>query len=147
GSDSAAKAALYLNQIAEKVYIVYRKDKLRCEPILLERIKKSDIEVIYNSQPKAIQGNEKVEKLILDNSSLDIDGIFIEIGSIPNTELVKNLVKLDQYGQIITDKQAQTSQQGIFAAGDATNNSLKQAITAAGEGAIAAKSAYDFLAL
>ena len=157
GADSAAKAALYLSDIAKKVYIIYRKNEMRCEPISLQKINKKDnIEIFYHSTPTKLvkdeQGKLKSVKISqeTDNSekeiSLEIDGLFIEIGAVPVIEIVKNLnIDVDKKGYIITDKDAKTSLKDAFAAGDATNNNLKQVVTASAEGAIAAKSAHEYL--
>jgi thioredoxin reductase (NADPH) len=156
GSDSAAKAALYLSEIAKKVFIIYRNQILRCEPISMKKInEKKNIQIFYNSSPTEIIGNKKVNAIEIVQSKskteqeefkLDIDGVFIEIGATPVVDIVKNLgLKVDEEGYIITDKEAKTNIPGCFAAGDNTNSALKQVVVAAGEGAISAKSAYDFL--
>ncbi len=152
GSDSAAKEALLLTRWAKKVYIIYRGEKLRAEPINLDKIKSSDkIEVINNTNVVEIKGKETLEYLVLDkpykgNKELQIDGVFVEIGRVPATVLVKDTgVELNEKGEVITDKEGRTNAQGIFAAGDITNSKFKQAITAAAEGVIAAYSAYVYL--
>jgi thioredoxin reductase (NADPH) len=156
GADSAAKAALYLADIAKKVYILYRKEQIRCEPVSFDKIKKKgNIEIHCFSNPVKIIGNKKVEKVEVEQIeldkkakkyTLDIDGVFIEIGATPVVDIIKSLgIALDPQGQIITDKSAKTNVSGVFAAGDGTNNILKQVVVAAGEGAVAAKSAYDFV--
>ena len=156
GSDSAAKAALYLSEIAKKVYIIYRRKELRCEPITLQKIKlRKNIETFYNSSPTEIKGDKKVKAIVIVQSkseteqqeiSLDVDGVFIEIGATPVTKIIKNLkLKVDSEGYIITDKKAETKIPGCFAAGDNTNSALKQVVAASAEGAIAAKSAYEYL--
>ncbi len=151
GANSAAICALYLSKIAKKVYIIYRRDKMRCEPISLTRLKeKENIEIIYNSIPKEIIGDKKVQKLkvIQENKEIElkIDGIFIEIGATPTTKVIENLkLNIDCDGYIKTNKKMETSFPGIFAAGDITDNCLKQVVTATGEGAIAAYSALEYL--
>lgn len=155
GANSAASVALYLSRICKKVYIIYRRDKMRCEPISLIKLKeKENVEIIYFATPTKILGNNRVEKIEIEiergdkkeKALLDVNGIFIEIGAAPLTELIKKLgIKLDSNGYIETDKDMKTSVEGAFAAGDNTNNSLKQIITAAGEGATAANSAYEYL--
>ncbi len=154
GADSAAKAALYLSEITKKVYILYRKHEMRCEPISLKKLcEKENVEIIYQSIPTEIIGDKFVKSLKYTQTvgekevekTIDINGIFIEIGSTPMTELTKALaLEMDQM-YIKTDKQMKTNVDGVFAAGDNTNNKFKQMIVAAGEGAVAAKSAYDFL--
>jgi thioredoxin reductase (NADPH) len=150
GNDSAAKAALYLADICEKVTIVYRKDKLRCEPIYLEKIEKNEkIEIIYNSNPKEIIGETLVKELKIESegkeSSIEVSGVFIEVGATPATELVKDLKLELENNYIKTDKHTKTNIPGVFAAGDITNSAMKQMITASGEGAIAAHSAQNFI--
>jgi thioredoxin reductase (NADPH) len=151
GRNSAAHAALLLAKYAVKVYIVYRRDKLRCDELLLEEVKKqNNIEVIYNALPSEIHGKDKVEKLVIEvrgkKQEMPLDGIFIEIGGVPITSLAEKVgIKIDDRGYIIVDKDMRTNVDGVFAAGDVTQNSLKQIITAAAEGAIAANSANRFL--
>jgi thioredoxin reductase (NADPH) len=100
---------------------------------------------------KAINGNSKVESLTLydsktkSESKLDVDGIFVEMGYVARTDIVKDLVKLNGSKEIIVDKYCSTSTKGIFAAGDVTDVPYKQAIISAGQGAIAALSAYNYL--
>jgi len=155
GSDSAAKAALYLSEIAKKVYVSYRKSEMRCEPISLKKLhSKENVEISYFTNPVEILGDKKVTGIILsqeeDNKKkeikLDVDGIFIEIGAAPVIEVVSSLgVALNENGFIKIDRNAKTNIEGVYAAGDNTDTSFKQLVVAAGEGAIAAKSAYDFL--
>lgn len=155
GSDSAAKAALYLSEIAKKVYIAYRKSEMRCEPISLKNLhSKENVEINYFSNPVEILGDKKVTGIILSqesegknkNITLDVDGIFIEIGAAPVIEVVNSLgVKLNEGGFIMIDRNCKTNVEGVFAAGDNTDTSFKQLVVAAGEGALAAKSAQDFL--
>jgi len=154
GADSAAKAALYLADICEKVYVVYRKHEMRCEPVSLSKICSTpNIEIIYYSNPVEIVGEGLVKglKILTEKEdggkterTLDVNGVFIEVGAAPATEVVKGLgVNVDK-NYIVTDKGARTNVEGVFAAGDVTNNEMKQMVTAAGEGAIAAKGAHEF---
>ncbi len=152
GSDSAAKEALVLTQWAKKVYIIYRKEKIRAEPVILDRVEKSEeIEIINNTNVTEIKGKEMVEYLVLDKphkgkNELKLDGVFVEIGRVPGTVLVKAVgVKLNEQGEVITNKKAETNVPGFFAAGDITDSSFKQAITASAEGVAAAFSAYAYL--
>lgn len=154
GADSAAKAALYLSEITKKVYVLYRKTEMRCEPISLKKLcDKENVEIIYQSLPVGISGEKIVKKLDYlqtvgekeERKSISVDGVFIEIGSTPMTELVKNLGMQMESDYIITDKESKTNVAGVFAAGDNTNTKFKQMIVAAGSGAVAAKSSYDFL--
>ena len=154
GNDSAAGAAVYLGDIAEKVYLIYRGDKLRCESFWGEAINKNPkIENVFNTNIKEIKGEGKVEEIILDapyksRDVLKVDGVFAEIGSDPNTDLVKNLnIELDSSGYIKIDPSGRTSKKGIWAAGDITTGSdqFKQIVTAASEGAIAAHGIQKYL--
>jgi len=152
GSDSAAKEALVLTQWAKKVYIIYRKEKIRAEPVNLDKVEKSgEIEIINNTNVTEIKGKEMVEYLVLDKpykgkNELKVDGVFVEVGRVPGTVLVKDVgVKLNEQGEVITNKKAETNVPGFFAAGDITDSAFKQAITASAEGVIAAYNAYVYL--
>jgi thioredoxin reductase (NADPH) len=119
--------------------------------LLQNKDNKNRITFISSSIVKAINGNSKVESLTLydsktrSESKLDVDGIFVEMGYVAKTDIVKDLVKLNDNKEIIVDKYCCTSTKGIFAAGDVTDVPYKQAIISAGQGAIAALSAYNFL--
>ena len=152
GSDSAAKAAIYLASICEKVYISYRGDEMRCAPISLDKIEATEnVEIIYNSKPVEILGDGKVSRLKLEllegDKSIDVDGVFIEVGSVPSTKIFKGIGVELESGYIKVDKEGRTYVKGLFAGGDGTNNPFKQVITATADGALAAKSAYDFVKL
>lgn len=144
GSDSAAKASLLLANYTKKTYIIYRKENLRCEPHYLKKIKSKNIEILNNTKILEIRGKEFVESVSLSNKEeLKLDGIFIEIGTIPLTNLAKKLnIKLDENNYIITNEKQETNIKGIYATGDITNKQLKQIITAAAQGAIAADSIF-----
>lgn len=151
GSDCAATSAIALTNIAKKVYIVYRGEKLRCEEINAERLKKiKNVEIIYKAIPLEVEGKEKVESLKIKDKgkirNLKTDGIFVEIGSTPLVKFISNLnLKLDKENYIIVDEDMKTSVDGIYAAGDVTNLEVKQIVTASAQGAIAGKSVHDFL--
>lgn len=153
GSDSAAKEALLLTQWAKKVYIIYRREKIRAEPINLEKVEKNDkIEVINNTNITEIKGNDDgVTNVVLDtpyndSNELELDAVFVEIGRVSKSEIAKNLgVELNEKGEIVTDKAAKTNIEGIYAAGDVTNAEFKQAIISSSEGVLAAYSAYEYL--
>ena len=151
GSDCAATSALALSDLAKKVYIVYRGKKLRCEDITSNRLeKKGNVEIFYDSIPKEIAGKEKVEKLIIEIKGkikeIALDGIFVEIGSVPLIKFTEGLkLKTDSEKYIIVDEDMKTNVPGVFVAGDITNRKLKQVIVASSQGAIATKSAYDYI--
>ncbi|HDQ59687.1 MAG TPA: thioredoxin reductase, partial [Candidatus Woesearchaeota archaeon] len=152
GGDSAAKEALLLAKYAKKVYIIYRKDAIRAEPVLIDEISKnSKIEIINNADVIEIKGDLFVESVKLsrkfgDSDELKLNGLFIEIGHVPATALVKNLeVQLNERGEIVVDKESKTNVPGVFAAGDITNNGWKQAIIAVSQGCYAAFSAFRYI--
>ncbi len=152
GSDSAAKEALLLTEYAKKVYIIYRKDKIRAEPINAERVEKNKkIEVITNTNVVKINGGKFVTGVELDvpykgSKDLPLDGVFIDIGYDAESGIAAALgAKLDKRGEIIVGCDCGTSVPGVYAAGDVTSESFKQAITAAAQGAIAANAAYRFV--
>jgi len=151
GSDCAATSALALADIAKKVYIFYRGEKLRCEEITTEKIEsKPNTELIYNAIPKKILGEEKVTGLVISENgkekTIELDGIFVEIGGVAIIDFTKNLgLELTKEKQIVVDDKMQTSVKGIFACGDVTNTLINQVVIATAEGAIAAKNAHDFI--
>ena len=148
GSDSAAKEALFLSQNVKKVYIIYRGEEIRAEPINKQRVYNNDkIEIIYKTNVVEIKGENNVKSVIFDNGKeFDVDGVFIEIGSIPNSDLAKRIgVKTNQKGEIIINRKSETNIPGIFAAGDVADAPFKQAITGVAEGVVAAYSAFDYV--
>jgi thioredoxin reductase (NADPH) len=148
GSDSAAKEALFLAQNVNKVYIIYRREEIRAEPINKKRVYANNkIEIINNTNVVEIKGNSKVEQIIFDTGTeLKVDGVFIEIGTIPNSELAKGLgIETNEKGEIIINRKSETNIPGVFAAGDVADAPFKQAITGVAEGVIAAYSAFDYL--
>jgi len=154
GSDSANTASLYLSQIAKKVYQIYRKDKLRGETAWIYQIKNNKkIEVIYNTQITNLKGKKNLEKIILDNpyqgkKEISIDGLFVEIGAVPDKTLTQELsLKTDKNGYIKVGQNQKTSRNGVWAAGDITtaSNNFHQIITACSEGSIAVENIFKFL--
>jgi len=150
GGNSAVSSAVMLAKITKKVYLIYRKEKLKAEPAWVEELLRfKNAEIIYNANVSKVSGKQFVEKIALDTGKeLAVDGLFIEAGVIPSTLLAKNLgVKTDENGFIEVDKELNTNVSGVFAAGDITNgSSFKQIAVATGQGAIAAYSCYKFLA-
>ncbi len=154
GGNSALDAAEYLAKLAEKVYLIHRRDQFRGEEIVIKKLEKNPkIEMVLSSEIKEIKGDQFVRSIIIKDNGhnrlkeIEVGGIFVEIGYAPKTELVKNIVKLNQKGEIITDKDTNTSQKGIFACGDVTDCSYKQIVISAGEGAKAALQAYKYICL
>ncbi|MBW2999628.1 FAD-dependent oxidoreductase [Candidatus Woesearchaeota archaeon] len=150
GSDAAATAALYLADIGKKVYIIYRKDKLRAEPAWVKKIEENPkIEVVYKANVVEAKGEERLESVVLDNGKeLKLDGLFVEIGSVPSNVLAMQLgVKKNDKDSIIVDEKQETNVKGVYAAGDITtgSNGFRQIITAASEGAIAVEAIFSEL--
>ena len=153
GGNSAAEEALFLTKFATKVYLVHRRDKLRAEKILQDRLKQnSKIEFIWNSEVTKFNGNDDLESIDLLNkqdnkiSNLKIDGVFIAIGHDPATQLFKGQLKMDDGGYIITDPDStKTSIEGVLAAGDVRDKIYRQAVTAAGMGCMAALDAEKWI--
>ena len=150
GGNAAITAALLLAEHAKKVYIIYRKKSFfRAEPAWVKQLEKEKkIESLFNTEITEILGENSVIKVKLNNKKdLKLDGVFVEIGFTPD-ETFSNMLKLKtEKGYIVTDKKQKTNIKGVLAVGDATNNSLKQVITACAEGAIAATTAYEELKL
>lgn len=153
GGDASVKGAVLASEYVNKVYLLVRGKEVTAEPINLDRMKKlgDKIEVVFETEVKEIVGTNRLEKIVLskplnDSTELVVDGLFIEIGAVPNVELATSLgVELDDHGYIKVDNMMKTNIDGIFAAGDTVNHfgSFKQDITAAAMGAVAATSAYN----
>ena len=152
GGNSALVEAMYLKDLGCDVTVVHRRDKFKADEIIQRQFYEKNIPVLWNTVVEKIVGTNKVEKVILRNvktgekSEMEVNGVFIAIGIEPQTELALKLgVELDSEGYIKVDRNQATNVEGVFAAGDCCNNPLKQVITACGDGAIAAYSAYQFL--
>jgi thioredoxin reductase (NADPH) len=150
GGDTAMTEALYLSNLVGEVLVIHRRDKLRATKVLQDRaFAKENIKFIWDSIVKEIKGNEKVEKVIIENkktgelTELDVDGIFIAIGIVPNSEIFKGKIQLDSQGYIITDENMETNVKGVYAVGDVRSKRLRQVITAVAEGAIAVSHAAE----
>jgi thioredoxin reductase (NADPH) len=150
GGNSSLQEAIFLDNLGVDVTIVHRREEFRAEHYLQEKVKDKNIKTILDSVVKEIKGDKTVNSVILEDkegnqSEIEIDGVFVTIGSIPATELAKSLnVKLNKSNQIITDKKQKTNIPFIYSAGDITGG-LQQLVVACGEGAIAATSAYHDL--
>lgn len=152
GGNAAIEEAIYLTRFASKVYVAHRRDRLRADKVLQDKVfGEAKIEMLWNTIVHEIVGSEKVEKAVLEDvvtkglSEIDVSGIFVYIGTKPNTDFIKGIVDLDEHGYIITDSDMVTSCPGIFAAGDCRHKKLRQIATAVGEGAAAAVMAYEYI--
>ncbi|WP_456400788.1 thioredoxin-disulfide reductase [Mesoaciditoga sp.] len=144
GGDSAVEEGIYLSKIASKVRVIHRRDKLRAQKIVQERaFKIPNMEFIWDTIVTEIGGKDSVEYVTLKNiksgetSKLETSGVFIYVGLVPNSELVKDLVDVDQSGFILTDEHMETNVKGVYAVGDVRKTVLRQVVTAAADGAIA----------
>ena len=154
GGNSAAIEALYLANFASKVYMIHRRDELRADQVLKDRLKKNPkIDIVYNNVIEEFVGGEnitgvKIKNVLSDEKKLlDVAGVFLAIGHKPNTELFKKYLNLDSDGYIITKpKSTMTNIEGVFAAGDVQDNAFRQAVIAVGSGAMAAIEAQRYLA-
>jgi NADH-dependent peroxiredoxin subunit F len=152
GGNSALDAAEVLSKIAAKVFLIHRNASFKGFESLQEEIKgRENITVMMESEIKEIQGEAKVEKIIVANRNnqeekeILIDGVFIEVGRIASTDLVDEFVERNEKNQIVIDHNGSTKTEGIFAAGDVTSCEVKQITVAAGQATIAALSAYKYL--
>jgi thioredoxin reductase (NADPH) len=153
GGDTAVEEALYLAKLANKVYLLHRRDALRAGAILQKRIlSEQKIEILWNSIPIEIKDNgQSVNGLILKNKKteniqhLEVDGVFIFIGYIPNNAIVPQEIERTKEGYIITDDRCRTNLDGLYAIGDLRNNYAKQIVIAAGEGCISALDAASYI--
>lgn len=154
GGNTAVEDALYLEKLAKKVYLIHRRDELRADKILADRIKSSNVEIIWDSIVVKAYENEKLTGIDIKNvksgdiNKLDLDGLFVAVGQTPNTAFLENAdlkPQLSNNGYIITDNSMRSTVEGVFAAGDVRETPLRQVITACSDGAIAADSAIKYL--
>ena len=150
GGNSAFETAIQLIEIANKIYMIDIAEDLIGDKILIDKVRACPkVEIFSSSSLKAIKGKKFVEKVEFEQKgqrkTKNVQGVFIEIGYIPQTFLFKDMVGLNPMGEIITDRFKKTDRPGVFAAGDCTDIPFKQIITSAGDGAIASLSAFKFL--
>jgi thioredoxin reductase (NADPH) len=143
GGDSALEEALYLSNIAKKVYLIHRRDEFRAAPKTVKEVKeKENIEILYNTTVKKVYGHPFMQGAVIntlgEEKELKIDGIFVFVGMNVNSDLVKDLCELNEIGEVKVDLNMKTTLEGLYAAGDVRENSVKQVISAAGDGATAA---------
>jgi thioredoxin reductase (NADPH) len=152
GGNAAATEALELTKFAKEVVLIHRRNELRATPIMQERVKSSPkIKIFWDTVVLEILGDKAVEKLKLRNvktkkeTLLPVSGVFMSVGSQPATGYLKGLLKLDAVGAIITDEKLETGVPGIYAVGDIRSGSIRQVISAAGDGAVAAVNAGKYI--
>lgn len=152
GGDVAVEDAIYLSNICEKVYLINRRKELRAAKSLQDKMNSiENIEFIFDSVVEEISGNEVVENIKLKNvrnsmqQNINVSGVFIAIGMIPENEIIRNVLALDENGYIIAGEDGITNIESIFAAGDIRTKPLRQIITAVSDGAMAVNSAEKYL--
>ena len=147
GGNTAVTDALYLSKICKKVILVHRRDSLRAEKILVERLENAEnVEIMFNSEVAEILGEKGADGVLLKSGeTIDCDGVFIAVGIVPRSDTVKNLAELDDNGYIVADESGRTSLDGLFAAGDVRTKELRQIITACSDGANCVDSVNKFL--
>jgi thioredoxin reductase (NADPH) len=154
GGDVAVEDAIFLARMCKKVYLMHRRDELRAVKILQEnlfKIEKEKLEILWDTEVKEIIGNNQVEKITIVNNKtneekqIELEGVFVGIGTEPNSELIKDKVKCDDNGYVITDEAGETSVKGVYAAGDVKQKSLRQIITAAADGATSVYAAERYI--
>ena len=152
GGNSAAADALVLSRIAKKVYLIHRRDHLRATKIYHEPLEKAEnVEFIYNSEVSTLLHGEKLNGVVVKNvvsgalRELELDGLFISIGRNPATQLFRGQLELDERGYIVAGENTETSIPGVFAVGDVRTKEVRQIITAASDGAVAAHFVEEYL--
>ena len=150
--DQALEAANYLSNVVQSVFLVHQYEKpIGSEEYISQVLSLPNVRPMANSRVVEIRGTGRLQSLVVESilskerTELKADGIFIEIGYVPKTDFVRQLVRLNSRGEIIVDRDGVTSTQGVFAAGDVTDNSFKQAVISASQGASAALSAYNYV--
>jgi len=153
GGNSAVITALYIAELASEVEVAHRRDSFRAEEALVTALKrKENVKILWNTEVKEIRGENLVNKVIVFNNKtgetgeLFVDGVFVQIGEAPNSQLAKEAgVEVDEGGYIIVDIRQRTNIEGVYAAGDVTNHPVKQVGTAVGQGITAALDAYGYI--
>ena len=151
GGNTALEDALYLSSIANKVYLIHRRDQFRGDQSVVEKLKEQDnVEFVYNSNVTKLIADESLASIEVTNKdgstkNIPVKGLFIAIGKVPENENFKNLINVDEAGYIIADESCHTNIPGIFVAGDTRNKELRQLVTATADGAIAATEAVKYL--
>lgn len=152
GGNTAVADALFLNKICKKVYLVHRRDELRASKTYMEQLAKAEnLEILWNSEVKEILADQTVNGAVIYNKvealekEVACDGIFVAVGNVPNTELIRGQVELDEAGYALADETTRTNVPGVFAVGDMRKKPLRQIVTAVADGAVASKYAEEYI--
>ncbi len=146
GGNTAVVSAIYLSEIVNKIYIVQMLDKLTAEVKLIEKLNNiKNIEYIFNSKVDRLNGDDSLNSITIGDKNINVDGVFVLIGLIPQNEAFKNIIKMDKYGYIIADEDCKTNVDGIFVAGDCRTKKIRQLTTASSDGTIAAINACNYI--
>ena len=147
GGDTALDDAVYLADLAEQVYVIHRRKEFRGAATTVEKLrKKENVTFVLEHQVKEITGAEKVNGVVLENgTAIAVDGVFVAYGSVPQTNLVKELVILDAAGYVKAEETGETSLAGLYVAGDVRTKKLRQVVTAVSDGANAATAVVEYL--
>lgn len=152
GGNNAATSAQILAHLASNVKLIHRREQLRAEEIIMEDLRKSNVEFLWNTEVKEIKGNNIVKSVIVFNNKtsetkeIEVNGVFVQVGEVPNSEFAKNAgIRADKEGYIVVDSQQRTNVPGIYAAGDVTINPVKQIGTAVGQAIVAVVDAFGYI--
>lgn len=152
GGNTALDEAMFLSHICKKVYLIHRRDVFRADKKTIDNVKSTkNIEILTNYTAQSVDGEKLVSSITLKSTvdesikKIDISGVFVAIGRIPQTDIFKDVIDLDQSGYIISDESCKTKIPGIFVAGDVRTKSLRQLVTATSDGAVAATNAIEYI--
>lgn len=151
GGNTAVEDAIYLSDIAQKVYLIHRRDSFKAEEILINELKtKENIEIILNSTITKLNGENKLESVDITNNNketktIEVEALFIAIGQVPETENFKKLININEQGYVIANEDCKTNIKNIFVAGDNRTKGLRQLVTATSDGAVAATQAIKYI--
>ena len=152
GGNTAAADVLYLSRLCEKVYLIHRRDQLRASRVYLEPLKQAEnVEILWDSQVTELLYGETLTGIKVRNKKtgevkeLSLDGLFLAVGQLPNTQLFQGQVELDAAGYVVADETTRTNLPGVFAVGDLRQKPLRQVVTAAADGAVAAHFLEEYL--
>lgn len=151
GGNTALEDALYLSDISEKVYLIHRRDSFRADESVVNKLKeKENVEFVYNSNVTKLIGDDKLKSIVITNNDgtkkeLEVSGLFVAIGRIPENQNFSKIINLDESGYIISNEDCTTNIPGIFAAGDNRVKKLRQLVTATSDGAVSATEAIKYI--